>query len=102
MRPYAAFVIVLAAGIALSACTSVKRATGQLDDSVLPGERENVLPPEQQTARDPQVTGQGQANSQASGTMQGDMAECLPEEPDCITQKPVAPAKPKKATSTIQ
>lgn len=41
----------------LMACSTVKKFTGQQDNSVLPGEREEILTPEQQTARDPEVTG---------------------------------------------
>jgi hypothetical protein len=41
----------------LMACSTVKRFTGQQDNSVLPGTREEILTPDQQTARDPDVTG---------------------------------------------
>ena len=41
----------------LMACSTVKKFTGQQDNSVLPGDREEILTPEQQTARDPEVTG---------------------------------------------
>ena len=41
----------------LMACSTVKKFTGQQDNSVLPGSREEILTPEQQTARDPEVTG---------------------------------------------
>lgn len=42
----------------LSGCSTLKRATGQIDDSVLPGQRQEVLSPDQQQARDPSITGQ--------------------------------------------
>ena len=42
----------------LSGCSTMKRVTGQIDDTVLPGQRQEVLPPDQQQARDPAVTGQ--------------------------------------------
>lgn len=74
-----AFLVCIAAGLA-GGCATVKRATGQLDDSVLPGQRENVLPPEQQTARDPGVTGK------KADTLDGGAGNCLPEEPNCIPQ----------------
>jgi hypothetical protein len=45
----------------LTGCSSIKSLTGQRDDSILPGERENVLTPDQQTARDPIVTGEQQS-----------------------------------------
>ncbi len=55
----AAFTVAL-----LSGCTTLKKVTGQQNDSVLPGARENILPPDQQTARDPIVTGQPQMPQQ--------------------------------------
>ena len=71
----------------LAGCASVKRATGQLDDSVLPGERENVLPPEQQTARDPGVTGKRSTDSlSGDDSLQSQQSNCLPDEPNCISQ----------------
>lgn len=42
----------------LGGCTALKQATGQIDSTTLPGQRENILPPDQQQARDPAVTGQ--------------------------------------------
>ena len=41
----------------LMACSTVKKFTGQQDNSVLPGSREEILTPDQQTAQDPEVTG---------------------------------------------
>lgn len=49
--------LMFAATITLSGCTTFKKITGQTDDTVLPGQRETILPPDQSTARDPQVTG---------------------------------------------
>jgi hypothetical protein len=96
--------LVLAMLAAVTGCTTVKRATGQLDDTVLPGEREEVLPPEQQTARDPSVMGKSNSDTLSGDTMQDDslqseQAECLPEEPNCIQQQPL---KPKKSSTAIQ
>jgi hypothetical protein len=51
-------IISLVALVALGGCTSIKKMTGQTNDTVLPGEREDVLASDQQTARDPIVTGQ--------------------------------------------
>ena len=42
----------------LAGCATLKRATGQIDDTVLPGQRQEVLPQDQQPARDPLITGQ--------------------------------------------
>lgn len=36
----------LAASLALSGCSTIKKFTGQRDDTVLPGSREDVLPPQ--------------------------------------------------------
>lgn len=49
--------LMLAAAIAMPGCTTFKKITGQTNDTVLPGPRENILPPDQSTARDPAVTG---------------------------------------------
>ncbi len=36
----------LVAALALSGCSTIKKFTGQRDDTVLPGAREDVLPPQ--------------------------------------------------------
>ncbi len=51
-------IISLAAIVGLGGCSSIKKLTGQTNDTVLPGQREDVLASDQQTARDPVVTGQ--------------------------------------------
>ncbi len=51
-------IISLAAMVGLGGCASIKKMTGQTNDKILPGQREDVLAPDQQTARDPIVTGQ--------------------------------------------
>ena len=56
----------------LMACSTVKRFTGQQDNSILPGNREEILTPDQQTARDPDVTGKK-------------TAPCNPEDASCAT-----------------
>lgn len=48
------------------ACSTVKKFTGQTDDSILPGQREDILPPESQTARDPAVVGKKAAKCSAT------------------------------------
>lgn len=78
MNRLALVVAVASLSIAITGCSAMKRATGQLDDSVLPGQRENVLPPDMQTARDPSVTG---GNAAASGS---GISNCEPGEPNCI------------------
>ena len=66
-------VISLAALIGLGGCTSIKKLTGQTNDTILPGQREDVLPPDQQTARDPVITGQ------QAKPCDPKIAKCVPE-----------------------
>lgn len=60
----------------MAGCTAMKRATGQIDSTTLPGQREDILPPDQQQARDPAITGQalppqsGQMASAPGGALQ--------------------------------
>ena len=49
-------ILILVLMVAMVGCTSLKKITGQTNDTVLPGQREDVLAPDQQTARDPEVT----------------------------------------------
>jgi hypothetical protein len=74
----------LAALVVLGGCSSVKKLTGQRDDSVLPGQREDVLPPEKQVAQDPNVTRSGQTKP----------AECAPDDLSCLppADEPLEPA----------
>jgi hypothetical protein len=72
----------LSLAIALSGCASIKKLTGQRDDSVLPGQREDVLPPEKQIAQDPKVRGKQPAG--------GAQAECLPDDLNCVSKEPPA------------
>ena len=74
------------AGFALAGCSQVKRLTGQNDDTVLPGEREAILPPSQTTGQSPDITRRGSAagggidqGMQDGGTAPGDLAACDPE-----------------------
>lgn len=41
----------LAASAALGGCSTFKRLTGKSNDTVLPGQREDILPPDQYTAK---------------------------------------------------
>lgn len=59
--------IAVVAVAVLSGCTTLKKVTGQQNDTVLPGAREDILPPDQQTARDPIVTGQPQMQQPGVG-----------------------------------
>ena len=71
MKKLTTFLLMAALATSLMACSMVKKFTGQRDDSILPGTREEVLPPEAQTARDPDVTGKKKA-------------ECKPDDIECI------------------
>ena len=71
MRKFAPIVMVVCLALLVSACNPLKRMTGQMDDSVLPGQREEILPPEAQTAKDPGVNGKKPT-------------ACDPKNPDCI------------------
>ena len=44
---------VLASSLALTGCSTLKKFTGQRDDTVLPGSREDVLPPQKIQAPEP-------------------------------------------------
>jgi PBP1b-binding outer membrane lipoprotein LpoB len=47
MKQSRLLISICAAALILSGCSSLKRMTGQIDDTVLPGERETILSPEQ-------------------------------------------------------
>jgi uncharacterized protein YceK len=70
--------LIICLGLALAGCSSLKKVTGQTNDTVLPGQREEIIPDDQKTARDPIVAGQDQAQ------------EDLPAE------EPIVPCNPKK------
>ncbi len=71
MKKFSTLLLAAALAVSLMACSAVKKLTGQRDDSILPGTREEILPPEAQTARDPVVTGEKKA-------------ECKPNDPKCV------------------
>jgi hypothetical protein len=51
-------ILILVSLLLLVGCSGFKKLTGQTNDTVLPGPREEILSPDQQTARDPIVSGQ--------------------------------------------
>lgn len=71
MKKLTTFLLTAALATSLMACSTMKKFTGQRDDSILPGTREDVLPPDAQTARDPVVTGEK-------------TAVCNPDDIECI------------------
>jgi hypothetical protein len=85
MKPFTiAMMFVLAVSVA--GCSALKKVTGETDDTVLSGQREEVIPPDQMTAKDPVVSGQGQAADQMQDQAPADQQ---------ITAAPV-PCNPKK------
>jgi hypothetical protein len=59
-----ALVLALSASM-LAGCSSLKKFTGQRDDTVLPGEREDILPADQQVNPRPTKSGDVAADSGA-------------------------------------
>ncbi len=74
----------LAALVVLGGCSSIKKLTGQRDDTVLPGQREDVISPDKQVSQDPNVMKPGQAKQ----------AKCAPDDLNCIppAEEPIEPA----------
>ncbi len=72
MKKRSTVLLALLLATSLTGCSTVKKFTGQQDNSVLPGNREEILPPDQQTAQDPDVTGKK-------------TAPCSPDDASCAT-----------------
>jgi hypothetical protein len=53
MMHHRSLVILLVVAATLAGCGTLKKFTGQRDDTILPGEREDVLSPEQQRNKRP-------------------------------------------------
>jgi hypothetical protein len=70
--------LIISLGLALAGCSSLKKVTGQTNDTVLQGQREEIIPDDQKTARDPIVAGQDQAQQ------------------DLPAEEPIVPCNPKK------
>ncbi len=91
MKKLTTFLFVAALAAPLMGCSTIKKFTGQRDDSILPGTREDVLPPEAQTARDPVVTGESKESA------------CNPDDLNCIdTPAGQDPAPIDQDSSTAQ
>jgi hypothetical protein len=76
-------ILLIALSIALQGCTSIKGLFSSNDNTVLPGSRESVLPPDQQTARDPIVTGEEQQQAQTGGEPPDAGGDCRLNDPTC-------------------
>jgi hypothetical protein len=73
--------VTLIVSASLTGCTALKNLTGKNDDSVLPGSREDVLPRDQQTARDPIITGEQSTGDDIVASPQ----QCNPKlDPGCV------------------
>jgi hypothetical protein len=57
MKKLSTLLLLAALVVSVLGCTTIKKMTGQMDDTVLPGQREDILPPDAQTAKDPAVNG---------------------------------------------
>lgn len=83
-----AFLALIPVAAVLGGCNKLKKLTGQTNDTVLPGQREDILPPDQHTAKKEDVTADPsleqpieQAPPPAAKTKGG---VCNPEvDPDC-------------------
>jgi hypothetical protein len=73
MKKISIILLLAALGLSASGCTSMKRLTGQMDDSTLPGQREDILPPDAQTAKDPEVEGKKKS-----------AYKCAPDDLNCV------------------
>lgn len=51
-----AILALLPVAAVLGGCSKLKKLTGQTNDTVLPGQREDILPPDQHTAKKEDIT----------------------------------------------
>jgi hypothetical protein len=63
MRTFSAILLAGAIVLALPGCSSIKKLTGQRKDNVLPGQREEILSPDQTKAQNPDVLTQDSAGT---------------------------------------
>ena len=118
--------VIAAVSLALLAgCTTFKKVTGSQNDTVLPGQRQEILPPAQQVARDPNVAGQsgvpGAPSVAQNGAIQQapvnqpgaatlaapktGVADCDPKVdlcPEPVAPDPLPPPSPLKADSKVK
>jgi hypothetical protein len=76
MRAFSAIMLSAAVVVTLSGCSSIKKLTGQRNDSTLPGQREEILSPDQTKAQNPDVL-----NQDGAGTP-GDIDDPVPCDPN--------------------
>lgn len=75
MKLSRSIVVLAVAASLLAGCSSFKKLTGQTDNTVLPGEREDILPPEQQVNPKP---GQNADSATADSAAPLEPAACDP------------------------
>ncbi len=64
MKPFTIAALIFLA-ISIGGCSGLKRLTGSTNDTVLPGNREEIIPDDQKSAKDPTLSGQGQSQAEA-------------------------------------
>jgi predicted small lipoprotein YifL len=82
MKQSLSLVIAMAIGLSLAGCGTLKKLTKPNDNTVLPGQREDILTPDQYKVEDATVT-DGQTPTDVE---QGSNKPCNPEtDPNCGT-----------------
>jgi hypothetical protein len=83
MNSFSKPIVLLAVALAVSACGAVDRLTGQTDNTVLPGQREEAIPGRAQfpDAPDPLVASSSRQVEQAPPD--DGITSCQPDDPDC-------------------
>ena len=110
----------------LAGCTTLKKVTGSQNDTVLPGQRQEILPPDQQVASDPTVAGQSAVPPNAAVAKNGTIqttpmnpppgaatlampktatADCDPKVdlcPEPVAPEPLPPPSPVKVDKAVK
>jgi hypothetical protein len=79
-----AFLALIPAAAMLGGCSKLKRLTGQTNNTVLPGQREDILPPDQHTAKNEEVAAEPPIEQAPPPVAKTKGGVCNPEvDPDC-------------------
>jgi hypothetical protein len=78
MKKILIVVLMALLGVSVMGCSTFKKMTGQRDDSILPGQREDILPSDAQTAKDPNVSAKNKQQQQQQETA------CDPADVNCV------------------
>ena len=84
--------LAICAALFLTACSTVEKLTGQTDDTVLPGQREDAIPgrpqypdPQAGTGTVAQTAGaEAKSDSEPAAEATAEPAPCPAEQPDCV------------------